>query len=78
MEMEHRNTINFLELTVRRGDEGGLTVTWYRKPTASLRYINYYSGHTISNKNNIIKMLEKRLQGFFGPFSVQRTARWRH
>ena len=61
LEKEQMRTISFLELTIERGMDGCVRVTWYRKPTASLRYVNYYSNHTMAQKLNILKMLNKRL-----------------
>ena len=66
METELLDAINFLELNIRRNDVGSLDVTWYRKPTASLRYINFYSSHSFGQKINIIHMLAKRLRLFCG------------
>lgn len=64
MEKEHLNTINFLELTIKRGQDGRLSLSWYRKPTASLRYINFYSNHPQASKRNIVTLLGKRLRAF--------------
>lgn len=75
LEMESRGRLNFLELTVCRQDDGRLNVSWYRKPTASLRYLNFYSNHTITQKKNIVLMLDKRLQAFSDAttFNTQRN-----
>jgi hypothetical protein len=43
-EIENNNVINFLDTTVIRNDERLIT-NWYRKPTFSGRYINYFSNH---------------------------------
>ena len=64
MEIENQRTMNFLELTVTRREDASLAISWYRKPTSSLRYLNFYSNHTITQKRNIITMLNKRLQTF--------------
>jgi len=41
-EMEKDNTLNFLNTSVIRTDNGSLVTNWYRKPTFSGRYINFY------------------------------------
>ena len=64
MELEKEKSINFLELTITRQPNGKLLTSWYRKPTASLRYIDFYSNHTFSQKRNIIDMLARRLYHF--------------
>ena len=64
MEPERDRVINFLELSICRRLDGRLDIAWYRKPTASLRYMNFYSNHTITQKRNIVTMLNKRLQAF--------------
>ena len=64
VEREQHRSINFLELTIHRQESGLLDIMWYRKPTASLRYVNYYSNHSYGQKINIIQMLAKRLSLF--------------
>ena len=53
-----------MELTIARHPDGHLSISWYRKPSASLRYINFLSNHTFSQKMNIVGMLAKRLYCF--------------
>jgi len=56
-EIECNNTLNFLNTSVIRTDSGVLTTNWYRKPTFSGRYINFYSNHPLQYKINTIKNL---------------------
>lgn len=44
LEKENGSKINFLDVTVHRRDNHLLT-NWYKKPFASSRLINYFSGH---------------------------------
>jgi len=55
-EMEMNNTLSFLNTSViREGRE--LLTNWYRKPTYSGRYINYFSNHPKQYKLNTITNL---------------------
>ena len=58
-EIENNNAINFLDTTVIRNDERLIT-NWYRKPTFSGRYINYFSNHPQNYKKNVITGLVDR------------------
>lgn len=52
IEMEKEQSINFLNLTAIRQDDGSNITNWYPKPFASHRLLNFYSDHertTISN-----------------------------
>jgi len=55
-EMERNNTLSFLNTSVIREGERLLT-NWYRKPTYSGRYINYFSSHPKQYKLNTITNL---------------------
>jgi hypothetical protein len=58
-ETEINGSINFLDTTIIR--EGNKLITnWYRKPTFSGRYINYFSNHPDRYKFNIITNLVDR------------------
>src|SRR5580765_2768939 len=52
-EMESNSCINFLNTTVIRNNLK-LRTNWYRKPTNSDRYINFYSNHPFNYKINTI------------------------
>lgn len=67
LELEKQQKINFLELSITRLLGGTLQIAWYRKPTASLRYVNFYSNHTWTQKMNTIGILKKRWQLFSDP-----------
>jgi len=44
-ELESNNSLSFLNMLVIRGEDGRIITNWYRKPTFSGRYINYFSSH---------------------------------
>jgi len=56
-EIETNGTLNFLNTTVIREGDGSLVTNWFRKPTFSGRYINFYSNHPHQYKLNTIKNL---------------------
>ncbi|XP_011858290.1 PREDICTED: uncharacterized protein LOC105555858 [Vollenhovia emeryi] len=58
-ETESNGSINFLDTTVIRSGEKLLT-NWFRKPTFSGRYINFFSNHPFNYKTNIITNLVDR------------------
>ncbi|EZA59383.1 hypothetical protein X777_00505 [Ooceraea biroi] len=58
-ELENDNSINFLDTTVIR-DDNRLITNWYRKPTFSGLYVNYFSGHSVKHKSNVVKGLVDR------------------
>jgi len=56
-EIENNNTLSFLNASVIRTDGGTLITNWYRKPTFSGRYINFFSNHPYQYKLNTITNL---------------------
>jgi|GEM_PF-1112420 len=56
-EIEHDNTLNFLNTSVIRTSNNTLITNWYKKPTFSGRFINFYSSHPYVYKLNTIKTL---------------------
>lgn len=62
VEMEDdNNSVPFLDTRVIRTAESTIALDWYQKPTSSGRYINFYSSHPISVKNNIIIAMKNRI-----------------
>ncbi|XP_011859448.1 PREDICTED: uncharacterized protein LOC105556944 [Vollenhovia emeryi] len=57
-ETEVNDSINFLDTTVQRCD--GLITNWFRKPTFSGRYVNFFSNHPLKYKVNTIANLVDR------------------
>lgn len=58
-EIEVDGKIPFLDLLLIRENQNIIT-NWYRKPTWSGRYLNYFSNHPIQQKIGIINMLIDR------------------
>ena len=59
IETEINNTISFLDIALTRVDNQ-ITTNWYRKPTWSGRFINFFSSHPVPQKIGIIYMLVDR------------------
>jgi len=49
--------LNFLNTSVIREDDGTIITNWFRKPTFSGRYINFYSNHPYQYKLNTVTNL---------------------
>ena len=60
------NSINFLDVTIINNNNY-LELDWYRKPTFSIRYLNYLSSHPISHKKGIIMDMLDRAMLFSDP-----------
>lgn len=58
-ETESNNSLNFLDVTVIRNGNKLLT-NWYRKPTFSGRYINFFSSHPFKYKVSVVTSLVDR------------------
>ncbi|XP_024882522.1 uncharacterized protein LOC112461499 [Temnothorax curvispinosus] len=60
MEVEQNSQIPFLDVLVRRNDDGTLSHQVYRKPTHTDRYLHATSHHHPSQKNSVISSLVYR------------------
>lgn len=58
---DKNNSIPFLDTKIIRGNDNVLMLDWYQKPTASGRYINFFSDHPYNMKINIIKAMKNRI-----------------
>jgi len=56
-ETESDNMLNFLNTSVIKEDDGTIITNWFRKPTFSGQYINFYSNHPYQYKLNTITNL---------------------
>ena len=70
MEMEENNQIPFLDVLVRRKEDGTLGYQVYRKPTLTNRYLHATSHHHLSQKNSVISSLIHRALTISEPTSV--------
>lgn len=63
VEIENNNKeINFLDTTIIRHDNNTLRFKWFRKPTASNRFLNFHSYTPLKYKINTIKTLTYRIK----------------
>jgi len=53
-EINNNNSINFLNLKITLGDNNKLILDLYSKPTASGRFLNFYSNHPTAHKKGVI------------------------
>ena len=51
-ELQKNNSINFLDMTLISSDNHIIT-NWFQKPTASGRFINYFSNHPLQQKKTL-------------------------
>ncbi|KAI4476631.1 hypothetical protein M0804_013410 [Polistes exclamans] len=57
IEIEDNGTLLFLDVKVIRNKDRTISTNWYVKPTSSVRCINYYSNHPLSQRIETIKGL---------------------
>lgn len=67
IEHENNKSINFLDMTITRNDDGDLTIKWFQKEVASGRYLNYNGHNPISHKRNVITGIVDRAITFTNP-----------
>jgi predicted GIY-YIG superfamily endonuclease len=60
-EYETNGSINFLDTTLSKTNNGNISIRWYRKDTAADRLLNYNSHHHKSIKINIIKNMTAKI-----------------
>lgn len=66
-EIESENKISFLDLNIIRENDNKVITDWYRKPTFSGRYLNFYSHHQQSTKRGIVFMLVDKCMNLSHP-----------
>jgi len=54
MELEVDGKLPFLDVCLIRNLDGNILTSWYMKPTASGRLLNFLSNHHVQNKKNIV------------------------
>lgn len=62
VEKENNSSVPFLDTLVIRSPNNSIILNWYRKPTSSGRYINYYSNHPLNHKFNTIIAMKNRVE----------------
>ena len=60
LEKEKKRTINFLDISITRKQDQKLSCNWYRKPTWSGRYLNFFSHHPLRYKKSVVNNLVDR------------------
>ena len=73
IEHERNNFIPFLDVCVTRKASGELMTKIYKEPTHTNRYLNFYSAHSMRQKQGLIKCLLKRAQLQFNSKQVNNT-----
>uniref|UniRef100_A0A1B0CA35 Putative reverse transcriptase n=1 Tax=Lutzomyia longipalpis TaxID=7200 RepID=A0A1B0CA35_LUTLO len=63
LEMEKDNMLPYLDMKIHRDEGNVLSTTWYSKPCASGRLLNFNSGHSFSMIINVGRNLVKRVRG---------------
>jgi len=54
-----------MDLLIKRSPSGHLLSAVYRKPTHSVRYLNFRSEHPIQHKQSVVKTLLERAKELF-------------
>ena len=54
LEKEVERIINFSDISITRNQDQKPSLNWYRKPTWSARYLNFFSHHPLSVVNNLV------------------------
>ena len=60
LEKEKERPINFLDISITRKQDQKLSLNWYRKPTWSGRYLNFFSHHPLRYKKSVVNNLVDR------------------
>ena len=60
VEVESDGKIPFLDLQIINSNQN-ITLNIYKKPTSSIRLLNYYSAHPLHQKINIIKQRRDKI-----------------
>ena len=64
VEIESNGKLPFLDVEVRRQQDGSLKTAVYRKPTNTENYLNFKSHHSTQHKESVIRALVKRGEVF--------------
>ena len=62
MEVEENGCLPFLDVLVKRDENGSLNTAVYRKPTHTDRLLDFDSYHPVTHKRSVVKTLHKRAQ----------------
>lgn len=73
VEKESNKSINFLDMTITRDDEGNITTKWYRKELSSGRYLNFNGHNPMTHKRNVANAITDRAISFTNPEERHRS-----
>ena len=59
-ELEKSGQLAFLDISVQQMEDGSLTTSIYRKPTHTVRYLQYPSHHPVNQKASVSPTLFSR------------------
>ena len=69
IEKSTNNRISFLDLLIIKNNDNTISLDWYRKPTFSGRFLNYYSHHPIATNIGVIcKLVDRSMKLADGKF----------
>jgi hypothetical protein len=63
-EMEDNNSLNFLDITIKKTNNHGLVFNMFRKPSATDTITNFRSNHPPEHKSLAVKYLTDRVQNY--------------
>lgn len=67
IEEEINKSINFLDMTITRDDNGNISSNWYRKELSSGRYLNFKGHNPFTHKRNVANAITDRAIAFTKP-----------
>lgn len=67
VEEESNKSINFLDMTLNRSDDGKVETIWYRKAISSGRYLHFQANNPMTHKRNVATAITDRAIAFTNP-----------
>ncbi|KAG4068036.1 hypothetical protein HA402_003942 [Bradysia odoriphaga] len=67
LETEKNRSINFLDFTLTRDDDGNITSKWYRKEISSGLYLHFQGHNPTTHKRNVASAITDRAKAFTNP-----------
>ena len=64
LERETAGVLPFLDVEVRRREDGGVSTTVFRKGTHTDKYLDFNSHHSTQHKESVIRSLVQRVETF--------------
>lgn len=73
VEEEANASINFLDMTLNRRNDGGIDTAWYQKSIASSRYLHFRAHNPMTHKRNVATTLTDRAIALTNPKDLKRV-----